>query len=83
MLFPASYFFQGCRDGYEDRYEGTVKDAKRSDEAEAKECRQKKSGIITDSRKRDSQGQWTPGYIHHTMFYKMDWLKRGTNDTVW
>lgn len=41
---------------------------KRSDEE--KVCIHKKSGIITDSRERDSQGQWTPEDVHHTVFYR-------------
>lgn len=39
--------------------------------------------LLIAEKERDSQGQWTPGYVHHTVFYKMDWLKRITNDTVW
>lgn len=82
MPFSPAYFFQGCKDEYGDRYEHTAKDAKRSEEAGAKECRHKKSGIITDNRVRQP-GTVDTRVIHHTVFYKMDWLKCSTNDAVW
>lgn len=58
-------------DEYGDRHDHTGKDAKRSDGAEAKECRHKKSGIITDSRVRQP-GTVDTRVVHHTLFYKMD-----------